>query len=386
MDAGAAMKLFQQALAEESEGRLASARDLALQALQGFGTDRTGMAAAQHLLALVCVGLTDFKQALHHVDEALSLRESTSDHQGLLSLHQQRFEILTRDLGLHEQGVEQGAAVVRAAEMTGSREALTAALYQRAELQHRIGQSVEESIDRALTYCDRAGEEGVRAGFLMLRGRTESGTTAVATLRQALQVARQARSRLCVAQALLALAEALPGEEARPLLIEALDAGELLQDSVVRVAALRALSRIETGRARLDVLVQAARLCSGDQAREFLFEACEHAAGSGLVHRAVGVARDLVIASETKGEQAAAYFVLGRRLAEAGGMSDAAHAFEASARLQPRAEAQGSALAMAGQVHAALGDTDTARQRLREALDVASPLEIPAIRDILENL
>ena len=46
MDAGAAMKLFQQALAEESEGRLASARDLALQALQGFGTDRTGMAAA----------------------------------------------------------------------------------------------------------------------------------------------------------------------------------------------------------------------------------------------------------------------------------------------------------------------------------------------------
>lgn len=383
MDTGSAMKLLQRAFAQEAAGELEAAYDSGTRALQGFGEDRTGAAAAHHLLAVVKAAQREPAEALAHLDAALPLRQSTGDQDGLLALHQQRLEVL---LQLGQPPLDQARAVVAAAEASGSREALAASLHQLADLSLQLSEPAAEVIERGLGYCERAGEEKARAALLTLRARIEEDHRALATLQQALEIARQARSRAAVAQVQLDLAARLDPEPAALLLVDALDTGELLRDDALRIAALRALARVESPRAGVERLAYAARLAAGDERRELLFAAVEQAVGAQALDRAILLAQELVAASETAGQRAAANFVLGQRLAWSGKLPEALSAFEVSASEHPEASAQASALAMAGQVHAALGRPARARQVLEQALEVAGPGEVEIIRSLLGEL
>jgi hypothetical protein len=378
MDSGRAMKLLHEAFSRDGVGDLEGARDLAERALEAFGEDRTGAAAAHHLLSLILTRSGEPELALAHVDAAVPLRGSTGDQEGTLALHQQRFELL---VALARPAEEQASMVVEAAERNGNREELARALHQLA-LQR--GPRGGADVERALNYCDRAGEERARSALLLLRAQLEEGSVRVGTLQLAVTVAREARSRLAVAQALLAIAPYAVDPELP--LMEALDAGELLRDDGVRIQALLALADLETGRKRLDRLTYAARLADGDQERELLFQASQHAASFGAHHRAVDLARDLLAVAADAGQQAAAWFVLAQRLLAARELTAAANAFEDSARVQPHGPAKASALGMAGQVWAALDHPEQARVALSTAVSVADESQREALEALLAQL
>ena len=372
------MKLLHEAFSRDGVGDLDGARDLAERALTAFGEDRTGAAAAHHLLSLILTRSGEPELALAHVDAAVPLRGSTGDQEGTLSLHQQRFELL---LALGRPAEEQAARVVEAAEKSGNREELARALHQLAV---QRGPRGGPDIERALNYCDRAGEERARSALLLLRAQLEDGSVRVGTLQLAVTVAREARSRVAVAQALLAIAPHATDPELP--LMEALDAGELLRDDGLRIQALLALAELETGRKRLDRLTYAARLADGEQARELLFQASQHAASFGALHRAIDLARDLLAVSVEPGQQAAAWFVLAQQLLAARELTSAANAFEDSARVQPHGPAKASALGMAGQIWAALDHNEQARTALESALRLADPSQRDALEALLARL
>ena len=373
MDTGHAMKLLKEAFARDGAGDLEGARRLATAALQEFGDDRTGAAAAHHLLGMLLARTGEAAEALEHIDAALPLRSSTGDLEGGLALEQLRFELL---VALGKPARESASRVVAAAEKGGGREELARALYQLASLGD---DDALASVERGLAYCDRAGEERARSALLILRSRYEEEDVALGTLRHALQVARSAKSRLAVAQALLALA---PREEdPLPLLNEALDAGELLRSDDLRVQALRALARFSPPRRALDHLAYAAQLAEGDLRRTLLMQASQTASSVGATARAVDHARELVAACEGE-EKAMAQFILGQALVADGKYRDALQHFTEAATAQP----SGAAWAMAGQLHAALGAPEEARAAYQEALRVCSPDERSSIDALLEAL
>jgi len=373
MDTGHAMKLLKEAFARDGAGDLEGARRLATASLQEFGDDRTGAAAAHHLLGMLLARTGEAAEALEHIEAAVPLRSSTGDIEGGLALEQLRYELL---VALDQPARQAALQVVAAAEKGGGREELARALYQLAS---RGGEDALPAVERGLAYCDRAGEERARSALLILRSEHEQGEVALGTLRHALQVARSAKSRLAVAHALLAVA---PHEEdPLPLLNEALDAGELLRNDELRIEALRALAHVSPPRRALDHLAYAAQLAEGDARRTLLMQASQAASSVGATARAVDHARDLVAVCEGD-ERPMAEFILGQALVAHGDYRAALQHFTQAATAQP----SGAAWAMAGQLHATLGAPEEARAAYEAALEVCSPDERGSIDALLAAL
>jgi tetratricopeptide (TPR) repeat protein len=365
-DTGLAMRLLKEAFELEGQGHFGPALDKAMAALQAFGEDRTGAAAALHLAGVLNVHLGRPDQAAEHLEAAVPLRASTGDREGLASLHQQRLELALgrRDLQLAERAAADLLAVHA---QGGDREGEAAARHQLAQILLAAGQPEQAlaHIERGLELSSNAGEEPARVGFLLLSGRVEHARgleqRAEQISRQAVTLARTARKRAVLVDALLQRSVFVPPDEARALLEEALDGTELLKDLPRRAVLLGQLAQVEVKsgkhRAAVDRLRYQARtwgeLGSREEQLEALHAASSLAETAGEATLALQVAKELVEACKEArhpGALAAATFLLGHRQLAVGDLNAAAAAFRASAHVQPLPEARGVALAMLGQV------------------------------------
>jgi tetratricopeptide (TPR) repeat protein len=316
----AGVKMLRAALLAEEQGELERARDLALQAVSGFGDDRTGAAAAHHLLGVVYAGLEQLDPALSHLETAVTLRTSTGDLQGLAALHQQRFEICAARSDV--QGARAAAQdLVNLHAKTFDRAGQAQALHLLAQVLLAEGEltDAQEAIRVGGTLTDKDGEEEGAQAFAALGRRLGEGHIQAAERR-----------------------------------LQAGDAAGALHS-----------------------WTHAAR-CFGRDGRFELQHEALHAAGQlaaqlGQADRAVELAAEQVMLATRTADQGAlatSWFQLGQRQILAADLDAAARAFRESAAAQEtlgQPHAQGISLAMLGQVLGAAGHTDDALSALLSA-------------------
>ncbi|MED5369851.1 MAG: hypothetical protein VX899_02445 [Myxococcota bacterium] len=408
-DTGRAMRLLHEAFRKEAAGQVHQALEHALSALEGFSEakDRTGAAAAHHLAGVLHARLDHLDEARDHLEMAVPLRLSTGDTEGLAALHQQRFELA---LGVGDKALAQQAAteLVDLMRDTQDQAGESRALHQLAQLCMNRGESEQAAalITRGLELAE-SGQ--ARAAFMALQAQLDP-SDGLAQAENALNVARSAGSKAAVVGALRTLADIEAGagrlEDAHGHLEEALDALELLRDEPQKAQVLQQLAALEVSRGdkvgALDRMRYAARIL-GELADlsgqlEALHAAGELAMELGRVPQALTLAAQQVELCGRLGDPAmlgAARFVQGQRLVVAADLEAAARAFSASAEQQARAgltEAEGIALGMQGQVLAALGHLEGAKEvlargaQLLESSGSASLADLRALQAEVEGL
>ena len=391
-DTGAAARTLHEALTLENTGRREEALRAAERALELFGAagDRTGCAAAHHLLFALKSGRGDLEAADAHLVSALSLREDTGDREGVASLHQQRFALAVRR-GDGAAAREASEALLAACVDIGDREGHASAIHQFVQFLLHEGDlaRARELVEQGMWLTDRAGEERGRSALTLLAGQIDMGEgnleRALRRTQEAAALAQRARKRpaLVEAQNQLGVMFAACGRlgEAREALEAALDGRELLRDLEGRAATLRELAGVEQALGMTDEalgrLDYAARTWAelgnpGAQATA-LHVACTLADEADRSERALALGERLVGACEALGDAEAAgsaWFAQGTRRAQRGELDEAASAYRRASERQAAAlcwEPYAVSLGMLGQVLAALGRQEEALQTLATA-------------------
>jgi tetratricopeptide (TPR) repeat protein len=413
-DTGPAAQKLHAALTALQANQPEAARTAAEEALEGFSlaNDRTGAAAAHQVLAITHIMADRIEFALAHIDAAIPLRETTGDWEGVASLWQERFELSVRtgDLASARMAGEQQVA---AAEKSGDREGLAHAVHQLAQIALQQGDdaAAEQLIQKGLWALDNQGTERGRAALQMLYASVfmhrRELDRALSHARQALDLARQAKSRQAEVDALqhIGTVHALRGEfdTARKVLEEVLVGRELMKDVEGRANVLRELAGVELslgladeafGRLRYAVrTLREAESWIGEITVLQLIQALadEH----GRPAEALSAATDLVDAAARTGDreaEAAAHFALATRLAGEGDLAGARGRFGAAHDLQQAlglAHEAAVSAGMMGQVMVASGEADEGLALLRGSLGQLDALGSEAadtVREILAEL
>ncbi|MCK6516600.1 hypothetical protein L6R46_16295 [Myxococcota bacterium] len=408
-DTGLAMKHLHEAVTRERAGDYERALRAAQEALSGFATarDRTGSAAAHHLLAILHAHVGRPDKALEHLDAAAPLRESTGDWAGLASLHQMRFEVA---LGLGNYSGCRAAAesMLAALSKVGDRSGQASALHQLAQILVGSGQvqDAQSLVEQGLWLTDGVGEERGRSAFLLLAAQvdqlTGSSDRALLRCREALRLARSANSRPAVVDALhqLGVQLAVAGrlDESAERLEEALDGREVLRDLNGRGATLTELAAVEERLGRLGDAIGRLRYAARtyhelDQpsgALEALHRAAEIALAANRGDEALQLSSEQLHVAETSGDPAAtaaASFVHGARLARLGQTAASAEPFRRAAALQRSLglpEAAAVSDGMLGQVLLAEGQVNEGAALLQGAYKTLRAMGSPNADDLHE--
>lgn len=407
---GLAMKRLHDALQHDQAGRSAEAMRSASDALAAFSEsgDRTGTAAAHHLLASLHEERSESEQAIHHAEAAAAIRLSTGDYDGLIPLLHMLLHLHREDAAATRQICDR---LLTAYANVNERERIATGLLQVARALLAVGaaDAIQPVIERGLWFSDRAGEERFRTSFLQISAQRDievgGAERAVRQAMEAVSVARQAGARPVLADALHMLGVSLHAAgqlpRAREVLEEALDLREALRDPMGRALELDLLARVEVAEGRVadavDRLVYLARIWGSElgdplQELEALHRAGEHASEAGLSERAVALARrqvDLARSLDAPDMLAASWHVLANREIAMGDLESAALSFTESMRARREAgqdEAAAVAAGMLGQVLDALGRREEATAILNEAEATLRRLGSPNLEALHELL
>ncbi len=405
--AGRAARLLHSALKCEGLGDGEGALRDAVAAHADFreAGDRTGMAAALQLQAVLHANHGDHGRALAALDEAVEHRIATGDAEGVVALHQERFALAVRT-GRRDLAREASEAMLAGFERGGDRDGQAQSIHQLVQflLQAEAHDEAEELLARGLWNTDRAGEERARSALVLLQAQLDQATghpqRALRRAQEGVRLAELARHRPALVEAWHQLGVLQVGlgqlEEGLATLEQALDGRELLQDLSGRAATLAELARAEQalGRAgeaarHLAYAAQTFEELGLEQARAAaLGEAAGLAASVGRFDRALAHGEALVAACAALGAVEAvgqALFSNGQWRIQVGDLAGAERDFErAASELRAAGSAEGHAivLGMWGQVLDATGERGRALEVLGEAERILTELGSPALAEL----